>query len=158
MTTSQSSILLTHWDPDIYVSQAAAPWVQELVLYSLLFDHVVVRDVDIFLNSSIGGHLATSETDLQIFVELVRNGCIEIVTLRPENYKNIRAKPAIAPFTARAERQSTHRSHRGRKWKPKAWQEELCLRLDALLNKISFRYQAPFPEENDFAPRLVKEL
>ena len=158
MTTSQSSILLTHWDPDIYVPQVAAPWVQELVLYSLLFDHVVVRDLDIFLNSSIGRHLATSEMDLQILVELVRNGCIEIVTLRPESYKNIKANPAIAPFTARAERQSKYRSHRGEKWKPEAWQEALCLRLDAFLNGIRFRHQAPFPEENDFAPRLAKVL
>jgi hypothetical protein len=158
MTTSQSSILLTHWDPDIYVAQHAAPWVQELVLYSLLFDHVVVRDLDVVLNSSISRHLATSETDFQIFVELVRNGCIEIVTLRPESYKNIQANPAVAPFTARAERQSRYRSHRGEKWKPEAWQENLCLRLDALLNKIPFRHQAPFPGENDFAPRLAKVL
>ncbi|MBZ5627447.1 MAG: hypothetical protein LAO06_01110 [Acidobacteriia bacterium] len=158
MTTSQSSILLTHWDPDIYVPQVATPWLQELVLYSLLFGHVVVRDVDIFQNLSIGRHLVISDTDFQILVELVRNGCIEILTLRPESYKGMQTDPLIAPFTARSERHSASRSHMGEKWQPEAWQQDLCLRLDAALYKIPFRYQAPFPDRNDFAPLLGKQL
>jgi hypothetical protein len=158
MTTSQSSILLTHWDPDIYVPQVAVPWLQELTLYSLLFGQVVVRDVDIFQNLSIGRHLATSDTDFQILVELVRNGCVEILTLRPEGYKDIRANPRIAPFTARSERHSASRSHMGEKWQPEVWQQRLCLKLDAALNETPFRYQARFPESNDFAPLLANVL
>jgi hypothetical protein len=158
VTTGQSSILLTHWDPDIYVPQVAVPWVQELVLYSLLFEHIIVRDLDIFLNSSIGRRLATSDTDLQIFVELVRNGCIEILTLHAKRYEDINAKPEISPFTARSERQSAFRSHLGEKWHPEDWQEELCLKLDAFLQEIRFRYQADFPADNDFAPRLARTI
>jgi len=158
MTTSQSSILLTHWDSDIYVPQIATPWLQELVLYSLLFGHVVVRDVDIFQNLAIARHLMTSDTDLQILIELVRKGCVEILTLHPEAYKDSRVDPHIAPFTARSERHSATRSYMGKKWQPELWQQDLCLRLDVNLKNVSFRYQAPFRDSNDFAPRLAKVL
>jgi len=158
MDANQSAILLTHWDPDIYVPQVATPWLQELVVHSLLFGHVVVRDVDVFQNLHIGRYLTESYVDFEIFVELVRNGCVEILTLRPESYKNLKANPGIAPFTARSERHSASRSHMGEKWHPEEWQEALCLRLDAALNRVALRYQAPFPAQNDFAPRLASVL
>jgi hypothetical protein len=158
MTTRQSGILLTHWDADIYVPRAANPWLQELVVYSLLFGHVVVRDVDIFQNTSLGHHFATSDLDFQILVELARNNCIEILTLPPETYKDINANPLIAPFTARSERHAAFRSFKGDKWQPELWQQDLCLRLDAALNRIPLRYQAPFPVGNDFAPLLARIL
>jgi hypothetical protein len=131
---------------------------QELILYSLLFGHVVVRDVDLFHNLSIGRQLIGSDTNFQILVELVRNGCVEVLTLRPESYPNITANPHVAPFSARSERHSVSRSYAGEKWQPDEWQQNLCLKLDAALNGIRFRYQAQFPEDNDFARRLAGEL
>jgi hypothetical protein len=158
MNADESSVLLTHWDPDIYVPQVATPWLQELFLYSLLFGRVVVRDVDIFQNPHISRQLATSKEDFEVFTELAKNRCIEILTLPPCDYKDIETKPSVAPFTARAERHSKSRSFKGERWQPEDWQRALCLRLDAALKSVPMRHMADFPPGNDFATRLARTL
>ncbi len=156
--TNQSSILLTYWDPDIYVPQVATPFLQELFLYSLLFGEVVIRDVDLFLNPFIGRQLASSESDFRLLVELIQNNCVQILTLPPALYRGVESDPTIEPFSARSERHQKSCSFKGEQWRPEEWQKVLCLKLDAAVNGTRLRSMAPFPSRNDFAPRLAWAL
>jgi len=58
--------MLTHWDPEMYPSRPIPP-LAEIVINLLAYGHVVLKDVDLFMNETIVSHLSEkrhSETAL----------------------------------------------------------------------------------------------
>src|ERR1039458_3843731 len=53
-------VLLTHWDPDMYSSDAL-PLIPELVIQILVHGEVWLKEVDLFLNESIREQLGREE-------------------------------------------------------------------------------------------------
>lgn len=157
--STRSSVLLTHWDPGFYRPNQVPRSIAELAAYALTYDEVVIRSIDVILNSGIGKHLWADAADQSLFVELVSSGCVKIQTLHPEGYPaDIRANPETQPFTARVEDQSKHRTFAGDPWKPEDWQWDLCRILDGAISRESLRFPAAYPKTNDFATFLAHIL
>lgn len=45
-------LLLNHWDPGMYPSDPH-PLIEELVIHLLAYGHVMLKDVDLFMNEEI---------------------------------------------------------------------------------------------------------
>jgi hypothetical protein len=159
-------VLLTHWDAEVYPFRRGDRWLKELIISSLLFGEVLVRDVDLFMTPALAERLRRSATDLETLLELIRNGCVEVLTLPPKEYENcsgISTDPQDAPFTARAQRHLASRSFAGQKWNPTPWQWELCKKLDEVVVTERGKWQSirgmkDFSSQNMFASELGQIL
>jgi hypothetical protein len=152
-----SSIFLTHWDPGFYWPNVVPAPIQELALYVLMYDRVVVRAWELILNPTIAECLHKNQQDFDLLAELLSNGCVTLLTTNPKKYpSNIKSDPYIQPITARVEDQSKNRSFGGKKWAPEPWQRDLCRRFDEVvrLNMDCLIFARGYPKENLFARTL----
>lgn len=159
-------IILTNLNPSVYTQRYISTFLSELVINSLLYDEVLIREGDLITNRSITKYLRGDSEALAVFKELLATGAVKVLHLRAESYpSSLKFDPKHQPLRTRAEDHSRRRSYKGRPWKPYRWECELFDRLDDVLrespdykmqNRLAI--QRPFPDYNDFAAKLKETL
>jgi hypothetical protein len=154
-------LLLTHWEPEIYLPREIPVLLPELIINALLYGEVLIKDGDLVLNEHIARYLH-QEGNFSVFRELIEGGGIKISTLPQKNYpQKMTADPKITPITARAEEISSRKTFKERVWKPTGMQRSFYAKLDGFLqnNPSSPRPSQGFPAGfNPFADLLAKIL
>lgn len=153
-------IILTQWNAGVFKKSSLPRLLPELVIYSLLYDDVLIREEDLITNRHITRHL-TNEENFRIFEELLNNGLVKLLRLPSTAYPpERRFDPALLPISARAEEHQLRRTYKGRSWKPTAWEWKLFHRLDRIVDQSSdaSRFHVPFPLDNPFANELAHLL
>ena len=65
MSDSQSQqIVLTHWNAGVFHSTCLPQLLPELIIYSLLYDEVLIREEDLLTNRAITGLLSDEDLSL----------------------------------------------------------------------------------------------
>jgi hypothetical protein len=153
-------IVLTHWNAGILGPHAQNRILPELVVYSLLYDEVFIREEDLITNRRITG-LLKDKTKRETFEEFLRLGLVKLLKLPLQQYSvHIKFPPDRLPISARAEEHERRRSYKGRMWKATTWEWELFKRLDSVVAEApsASRFHAPFPATNTFASELGEIL
>ena len=159
-----SSILLTHWDPAFYEPNADPMCIAELALNCLLYDRVLVRAIDLVMNTFVARRLHANKAHFELLRELIDHGCVTLLTTSPEDYRDeqLRETARRSPIRARALDQLRYRSNAGEPWQPEEWQWDFCDALDSAVgnssNHSAIQLAQPFPQENDFAVKLAEIL
>lgn len=148
-------IILTDLNPSVYKQEYLSSFLSELVIHSLLYDQVLIREGDLICNRHLTNLLRDQEA-FQIFAELLKAGAIRLLRVSPDSlFPDLRCDPIIHPLSARAEDHMRRRSYRGRPWKPKSWEVEIFSRLDPIIIDSNANVlQSEFPIENGFAAEL----
>jgi hypothetical protein len=161
MTPSQPRrIILTHWNAGVFKRDALPQLIPELVVFSLLYDEVLIREEDLLTNRSIIA-LLSDDAVFSIFEELLAAGIVRLLRLPLQNYPpGRRYDPVRLPISARAEEHELRRTYRGRPWKPTANEWRFFARLDEVVvhNPASSRFHTDFAPRNLFADELAEVL
>jgi len=161
MTETRRQLILTNLNPSVYTKRYASSFLPELLIYSLLYEDVFIREDDLIVNKVLTDHLADPE-NLRVFEEILSTGVVRLLRLANKAYgPDLRRDPLRQPISARAEEHEQRRSYKGRPWRATARQWQLYSRLDALVcahPKGSTRVQKPFPAWNQFAIELAEIL
>lgn len=155
---SNAPVMLTHWDPEMYPSRPIPP-LAEIVINLLAYGHVVLKDVDLFMNETIVSHLSEkrhSETALgqnwEVLASLMRTGRITVLTADPARGLN-----PDTPFLSAATDHYQNRTYAGVRWQHFDDQRRhFCSQLDALcvpLGVCKSRHSPP-SGRNTFAELL----
>ena len=148
-------VLLTHWDPDMYSSDAL-PLIPELVIQILVHGEVWLKEVDLFLTATIQEQFDREE-QFEQFSSLVETGRVKVL-IPDESYKLI--DPGTQPLLATAiERELSKRPLATAEWRLTNSVRRYCERLDRVLVRADAirRRQLP-PNENVFAGTLSRVL
>ena len=148
-------VLLTHWDPDMYSSDAL-PLIPELVIQILVHGEVWLKEVDLFLTATIQEQFDREE-QFEQFSSLVETGRVKVL-IPDESYKLI--DPGTQPLLATAiERELSKRPLATAEWRLTNSVRRYCERLDRVLVRADAirRRQLP-PNENVFAETLSRVL
>jgi hypothetical protein len=158
---NRSRLLATHWNASVYGQAEMPQLIDELVLHALMYDDVLVQAEDVATNPAITDRLS-DESALDTFTELLRSGCVKLVTPSPADYPaDLRNDPATSPIAARAELHSRERSFKGDKWEPTAQQRRLYAQIDTAILDAQSRALVdtrPYAPENRFAAQLMTLL
>jgi hypothetical protein len=141
-------IILTHWNAGVFRSSSLPQLLPELIIYSLLYDEVLIREEDLLTNRSVTG-LLSDEHELAVFSELLISGPVKLLRLPLEIYPPGRKfDPERLPISARVEEHQVRRSYKGKLWKPTSRQWQLFRRLDEIVTNFpsASRYHVPFAE------------
>lgn len=153
-TGDGSSLLLTHWDPDIYSPRRRPRNLTELVLFALMYGNVAIQDGSLILNDYLLRDLQ-SPNGFDCFAELLGNGFVKILCVHARDYRGpTECDPLRQPVSAMAEEQSKYRSFKGKQWTPTARQAQIYARLDKIVKKRHLRLAKKLPPENLFKKRL----
>src|SRR3990172_4907024 len=111
-------IILTHWNAGVFDSSTVSQLVPELLVYSLLYDEVLIREEDLITNHHIV-RLLDQPTERRVFEELLAEGFIKLLRLPPEAYppSGRRYDPERLPISARVEEHELRRTYKGKPWK-----------------------------------------
>lgn len=153
-------IILTHWNAGVFRSPSLPLLLPELVIYSLLYDEVLIREEDLLTNRAVTD-LLSDENNFAVFSELLIAGLVKLLLLPLDIYPPGRKfDPVRLPISARAEEHQLRRSYKGKPWKPTTREEQLFRRLDEIVTKFpsASRYHAPFARGNPFAAQLAEIL
>jgi hypothetical protein len=153
-------IILTHWNAGVFHSESLPQLLPELVIYSLLYDEVLIREEDLLTNRAITG-LLSDEDNFSLFSELLISGLVKLLRLPLESYTPGRKfDPTLLPISARAEEHQLRRSYKGKPWRPTRREWQLFERLDEVVRKFpsASRYHASFAQGNQFAAQLAEIL
>jgi hypothetical protein len=152
--TTHETLLLTHWDPDIYSPRQRPRNLTELILFALIYGKVAIQDGPLILNDYLLKDLQSPNL-FDCFSELLRNGFVKILSVDPNDYKGpTEADPSKKPISARAEEQCKYRTFKGKDWLPAPWESEIYCRLDKVVRKSHLRAVKKFPAENVFKRNL----
>lgn len=158
---TRRQLILTNLNPSVYAKKYVSSFLPELLIYSLLYEEVLIREDDLIVNKVLTNHLAEPE-NLRVFEELLSTGVVRLLCLAKKEYgPGLRRDPLRQPISARAEEHERRRSYKGRPWRASARQWQLYSRLDTLVcahPKESVRVQKPFPAGNQFASELAEIL
>jgi hypothetical protein len=153
-------IILTHWNAGVFHSALASYLLPELIIYSLLYDEVLIREEDLLTNRAIH-QLLSERNNFAVFSEMLTSGLVKLLRL-PLNYypSGRRFDPVRLPFSARAEEHQLRRSYKGKPWKPSQEDWQLFRQIDELIAKYpsGSRYHIPFGPGNTFADQLGEIL
>jgi len=153
-------IILTHWNASAFRVDSLPKLLQELAIYSLLYDEVLIREEDLITNRVITRFLL-DESNFAIFSELLASGLVKLLRLPVSAYPSGRRfDPVRLPISARAEEHELRRSYKGRPWTPTSGELELFRRLDRVVadNPAASRHHSPFPPGNLFAAQMAEIL
>ena len=153
-------IILTHWNAGVFNSATASHLIPELVVYSLLYDEVLIREEDLLTNRHIV-RLLDQPTERRIFEEFLTEGLVKLLRLPLSAYPFGRKyDPERLPLSARVEEHEIRRSYKGKPWRATSNDWRVFRSLDRIIvdNPIASRFHAPFPSENPFAEQLGKLL
>jgi hypothetical protein len=160
MQESPSRIILTNWNAGVFHSSATPRLLPELIIYSLLYDEVLIREEDLITNRVVTG-LLSEENNFAIFSEMLISGLVKLLRLPAETYPLGRKyDPLRLPISSRVEEHQLRRTYKGKPWKPTSSQWRLFQRLDEIVVRFpdASRYHTPFPQENPFAAQLGEIL
>lgn len=155
-----SAIILTHWNAGVFHSTSLPQLLPELVIYSLLYDDVLIREEDLLTNRAIT-RLLSEENNFGVFSELLISGLVKLLRLPSAMYpQGRRFDPVRLPISARVEEHQLRRSYKGKPWKPTSREWLFFRRLDEIVTKFpsASRYHAPFDQGNTFAAQLAEIL
>lgn len=153
-------IILTHWNAGVFRPASLPQLLPELVIYSLLYDEVLIREEDLLTNRAVTG-LLSDENNFAVFSELLISGLVKLLRLPLEIYPPKRQfDPVRLPISARVEEHQLRRTYKGKPWKPTSRQWQLFRRLDEIVTRFpsASRYHAPFARGNPFAAQLAEIL
>src|ERR1700730_1471680 len=107
-------IVLTHWNAGVFRSHMIPHLLPELVVYSLLYDEVLIREEDLLTNRRITSLLG-DQLQFEIFSELLGAGLVKLLRLPTSLYPGGRRfDPEILPISARAEEHQERRTYKGK--------------------------------------------
>lgn len=153
-------IVLTHWNAGVFDSSTVSQLLPELLVYSLLYDEVLIREEDLLTNHHIV-RLLDEPTERRIFEELLAEGLVKLLRLPPEAYPSGRKyDPERLPISARVEEHKLRRSYKGKPWRPTSKDWRVFCSLDRIIvdHPGASRFHAPFPPGNLFAEQLAELL
>jgi hypothetical protein len=160
MKGRESRIVLTHWNAGVFHSSSTPRLLPELVIYSLLYDEVLIREEDLITNRAVT-RLLSEENNFAVFSELLTSGLVKLLRLPIDAYPRDRKfDPMRLPISSRVEEHQLRRTYKGKPWKPTSTEWQLFQRLDEIVTTFpsASRYHAPFPKENPFATQLGEIL
>ena len=149
-------LLLNHWDPGMYPNDPH-PLIEELVINLLAHGHVMIKDVDLFMNEDIvsslshARHRSTGISNWDLFVSLLQTKRITVLTPDPS-----RGLDPEAPFSAAAEDHAQRLGHAGKSWTYYTPERQaFCRKLDSVCvgAKVCRQREQP-PKRNMFAALL----
>jgi len=100
-------VLLTHWDPGMYPGHPL-PLIPELVINLLAYGHVVLKDVDLFMNERIVPYLTEDPGHWEAFASLIGTKRITVLTPDPS-----RGLDPTAPFFSAAQDHASRHTFAG---------------------------------------------
>lgn len=153
-------IILTHWNAGAFDPAVLPQLLPELVVCSLLYDEVLIREEDLFTNRRIMRLLA-EPSNRRVFEELLAAGLVKLLRLPVADYPAGRKfDPVRLPISARVEEHQLRRSYKGRPWKPTAAEWSVIGILDRLVSEFpgASREHEPFPGDSVFAAQLAEVL
>ena len=153
-------IVLTHWNAGVFRSHMIPHLLPELVVYSLLYDEVLIREEDLLTNRRITSLLG-DQLQFEIFSELLGAGLVKLLRLPTSLYPGGRRfDPEILPISARAEEHQERRTYKGKPWRATAREWALFRRLDRIVvdRERASRPHSKFPFDNPFATKLAAIL
>jgi hypothetical protein len=156
----QRQIVLTHWNAGVFRSATLPNVLPELIIYSLLYDEVLIREEDLITNRWIM-RLLSEASNFALFSELLVSGFVKLLRLPLGFYPaGRRFDPIRLPISARVEEHELRRTYKGSAWKPTQWEWAVFRSLDEIVgnHQSASRFHAPFPEDNPFAAQLADLL
>jgi hypothetical protein len=106
-------IILTHWNAGVFHSASLPQLLQELVIYALLYDDVLIREEDLLTNRAIT-RLLSEENNFVFFSELLISGLVKLLRMPLAMYpQGRRYDPVRLPISARVEEHQLRRSYNG---------------------------------------------
>jgi hypothetical protein len=133
------------------------PLIEEIVIDLLAYGHVMLKDVDLFMNEDIvtalsrGRHRSTGVSMWDLFASLVHTNRVTVLTADPS-----RGLDPDAPFSAAAADHAQRRGHAGQRWREYTPERQaFCRKLDELCvgAKVCRPREQP-PKQNMFAKLL----
>jgi hypothetical protein len=149
-------IVLTHWNAGVFRPASLLQLLPELVIYSLLYNEVLIREEDLLTNRAVT-RLLSDENNFNVFSELLISGLVKLLRLPLEFYPpGRRFDPVRLPISSRVEEHQLRRTYKGKPWKPTSSEWWLFRRLDEIVTKYpsASRYHSSFPRGNPFAAQL----
>jgi hypothetical protein len=153
-------IILTNLNSSVFSNKYISSFLAELVINSLLYDQVLIREGDLICNRHLTSYLSDHADAFEVFADLLRVGAVRLLRVDPKSLSSdLERDPIGQPVSARAEDHMRHRSYAGRDWKPRTWEWKLYERLDDVLKQSNaFQIQKSFQEKNVFAAELKNIL
>lgn len=158
---ANAPVMLTHWDPGMYPPRPIPP-LAELAINLLAYGHVVLKDVDLFMNERIVSHLSTTRNpaslprqNWEVFASLMRTGRITVLTADPA-----RGLDPDRPFLSAAEDHYKNRSYAGVRWQH--YDEDrrhFCSQLDSLCVPLGIcRPRCTPPSDRNTFAELLRDV
>lgn len=126
-------IVMTLWEPEFESRRLALGALQELIVNSMLYDKVMIKDSDIILNSTIVRFFNRDE-NFEMLKNLISADLLAILTLPVNKYpQNMHYDPQEWPIEARAEDIQERKTFKSEYWKPNSRQSAFYKKLDLVL-------------------------
>lgn len=153
-------VILTNWNAGVFSSKELPHLLPELVVYTLLYDEVLIREEDLLTNRQVT-RLLSKNDNCRFFEAMLASGLVRLLRLPISEYpEGRRFDPVRLPISARAEEHELRRSYKGKPWKPTRREWRLFERLDRIVYDYpsASRPHTDFPAGNAFADELADVL